>query len=219
MLKSTEIQRTLSSARFSPYRAVTDSADGALELYLWNADVSAALLVPLHIYEVVMRNAIAEALAHVYDSRWPWSEGLKQSLPDNPRSFSSRKELEDKASRFAVTDKVVSELKFVFWQQLFTSRFNRRLWIPQLFSTFPNLGTDKDVGEHRANLHTNVENVRRLRNRVAHYEPIFTRDIASDLDTICDLIARRSSEMEKWLRKNEKVTPLLANKPPLIIPC
>ena len=219
MLKSTEIQRTLSSARFSSYRAATDSADKAQELYLWNAEVSAALLVPLHICEVVMRNAIAEALAHIYGSGWPWSEGLKQSLPDNPRSFRPRKELEDKASRFNATGKIISDLNFIFWQRLLTRPFEHRLWASQLFAVFPNLSIKKSVGEHRVNLYEKVASVRKLRNRVAHYEPIFTRDIASDLDTICDLIARRSSEMEKWLRKNEKVTPLLANKPPLILPC
>lgn len=43
----------------------------ALELYAWNALVSAALLMPLHICEVVLRNAVADALQSVYGTNWP----------------------------------------------------------------------------------------------------------------------------------------------------
>ena len=110
MLKQTEIQRTLSSARFGSYRSVTDSADRALELYLWNAEVSAALLVPLHFCEVVIRNGIVEALVQVYSSQWPWSDGFRRSLTDSSH-FSPKKELINKAGRFTTTGKIVSELK------------------------------------------------------------------------------------------------------------
>lgn len=44
---------------------------GALALYAWNAQVSAALMAPLHLCEVVVRNAAADAIAAVYGVNWP----------------------------------------------------------------------------------------------------------------------------------------------------
>jgi len=44
-----------------PRQAPWETRSRALALYAWNAEVSAALLAPLHICEVVMRNAAAEA--------------------------------------------------------------------------------------------------------------------------------------------------------------
>lgn len=35
----------------------------ALALYVWNAEVSGAFMAPLHICEVVIRNAVSDALA------------------------------------------------------------------------------------------------------------------------------------------------------------
>ena len=60
------IKDALTAARMSTYEAATAATPqlaGALALYAWNAQVSAALMAPLHICEVVIRNAVADALA------------------------------------------------------------------------------------------------------------------------------------------------------------
>jgi hypothetical protein len=64
------IKAALSPARLATYeRAAGVQADddvAALELYAWNAKVSGTLLAPLHVCEVVIRNAVAHALETVY---------------------------------------------------------------------------------------------------------------------------------------------------------
>lgn len=77
------IKTALSANRISTYeqaKGVTKaglvrplSLDKALELYAWNAQVSAAFLHPLHICEVVVRNGVANAIEAVYGPNWPWS--------------------------------------------------------------------------------------------------------------------------------------------------
>ena len=78
------VKAALSAARIATYEkaaGIIDPATGvvdpnstkALELYAWNALVSGALLMPLHVCEVVIRNAVAEALEAKYGAMWPWS--------------------------------------------------------------------------------------------------------------------------------------------------
>ena len=68
----------ISSPRISTYESATGGKKPnnleALDLYAWNADVSGALLIPLHICEVAIRNAVAEAIENVYgiDGRGLW---------------------------------------------------------------------------------------------------------------------------------------------------
>ncbi len=71
------IKATLSTPRIETYKAATagdPTLSSALVLYAWNAQVSAALLAPLHICEVSIRNAISDAIAAAHGPQWPWSE-------------------------------------------------------------------------------------------------------------------------------------------------
>lgn len=67
-MPSNSIKASLSAARVGTYEAYVgghagvDQTKKALNLYMWNAQVSAAFLVPLHICEVVTRNALSEVL-------------------------------------------------------------------------------------------------------------------------------------------------------------
>jgi hypothetical protein len=79
---------------------------------------------------------------------------------------------------------VVAELSFGFWTGLLANRYHARLWEPALRRSFPLL----PPGVTRRSLHRRVESVRRLRNRVAHHEPVFGRDLAGDHRDILELL-------------------------------
>lgn len=70
------VKVALSAARISTYEASASDEAAALLLYVWNAQVSGALLAPLHICEVVVRNAVSYVLSSVYGERWPWSQSF-----------------------------------------------------------------------------------------------------------------------------------------------
>ena len=55
--------------------------------------------------------------------------------------------------------------------------------------------------------------VRVLRNRIAHHEPIFNRRHIDDLATMRALVGYKSTEMQDWLDAVEAVTALVATKP------
>ncbi len=54
--------RRFSAPRLAPYLAVAGNLQDAVHLYRWNVDLSGAVYEALHIFEVVLRNAIDEQL-------------------------------------------------------------------------------------------------------------------------------------------------------------
>ncbi len=192
-----------------------DLSSAAVALYDWNAQVSGAFLAPLHICEVVIRNAVSDALTAVYGDRWPWSRVFEESLPDsggyNPRRDlrSARMDFNTRRDR-PTTGKVIPELKFVFWQKMFTSRHDERIWDIHLRRVLPNLDEAKAINKLREEIYTDLEHVRSLRNRIAHHEPIFRRDLSGDLDRIAALTGFRCALTTQWMLTNQRVTSFLA---------
>lgn len=75
--------------------------------------------------------------------------------------------------------KVIAELTFGFWTGLTASRFEHTLWTPLLRQTF------RGTPPSRANFSTMVDQLRILRNRLAHHEPIFHRNLSQDYHDLC----------------------------------
>jgi hypothetical protein len=207
----------ISSPRISTYENATggkkpDSLE-ALDLYAWNADVSGALLIPLHICEVAIRNAVAEAIEQVYGNRWAWSSGFERSLPNPTRGFSPKKDLINARLNQRTIGKVIPELKFAFWQSIFTSRHDQRFWTPYLENLFPNMDTTLSIEDRRKLIYSELEQIRRLRNRIAHHEPIFTRNLADDYQKILSLVNYRCAVTAKWLDEHQRATEIISIKP------
>ena len=207
----------LSQARMSTYTNALDNRgsryEDALELYSWNSEVSAALLTPLHLCEVVIRNAVADALEHTYEERWPWLQGFIQSLPDPTRTYSPRRDLQNATRSARTTGKVIPELNFVFWQNMFTSRHDNRIWNKQLHSVLPNLDKQIPISDSRESIYNDLQQIRMLRNRIAHHEPIFKRALHDDYSKIITLIRYRCPITAEWLDNNQQVTAVLASNP------
>ena len=214
------IRAVLSPPRLGRYETavgITGPDDSrAIELYAWHAQVSAALLAPLHICEVVIRNAVSEALEARYGAQWPWSPGFEQSLPpivQHSRDYQPLLDITKIRASFQTTGKVIPELKFVFWQKMFTTRHDARLWNPYLLKVFPNLDPNQSVQALRKRIYADLEEIRKLRNRIAHHEPIFMRDLPGDLQKIEDLVAFRSQIAATWMMQNQQASALIAARP------
>lgn len=190
-----EILHALAAPRMSTYlRATGGDPEAAITLYGWNARLSAALMVPAHFAEITVRNAVDETLTLVYGPHWPWNPTFERSLPDGrTRSYSQRNDLVTTRARQTSTGKVIAELKFVFWEKMFTARYDARLWTPHITEQFPAAPPQNPAGL-RNTIRQNLGTIRALRNRIAHHEPIFTRDIAAELAAMESLIGYRSPQ-------------------------
>jgi len=202
----------LSTPRIGTYvAACSGDMTKAVALYGWNARLSAALMLPAHFAEVTTRNAVDEALTKVYGSRWPWDQTLLRSLPNPTKGYSPRKNLMDVARREMTTGKVIAELKFMFWQTIFTARHDGRLWTPHIAACFPN--TAMQPKALRTRIYDDLEVIRQLRNRMAHHEPIFRRNAGTELIRMTELIDMRSRPTGDWVKAMEDVTAVLLERP------
>lgn len=185
----------------------------ALELYAWNGQVSSAMLLPLHICEVVLRNAVAEVLESIYGDQWPWDLTFETSLPIPQFGYSMRRDLMSARRNKTTQGQVIPELKFAFWQNIFTSRFDGRLWTPHLASALPNSPAHIPINVRRKALYDNLEKIRRLRNRIAHHEPIFARDLREDLDAIYEVTRWRCQTTAVWMDLHQTAGDLIVKRP------
>jgi len=215
----TAIKHALSAVRIRTYETavgtLNDAGLSALNLYLWNAQISGALLVPLHLCEVVIRNAVADALEHKYGNCWPWSSGFETSLPSPATGYSPRQDLINARRHAHAVDKIIPELKFAFWQNMFTSRHDHRLWKTHLSRIMPGLNVTKPINDLRKMIYDALEDVRRLRNRIAHHEPVFSRNLAQDFSRMAQLIAYRSAVTADWMLEHHhrQIQVLLQTRP------
>lgn len=209
------IPATLSKPRFDTYLTACDQdIAAALHLYHWNAEISAALLFPLHIFEICFRNPAANVIESCYNPSWPNSNAFGLSLPDAPKPyFSPRREIRRAARRNPTTGKVIADLKFAFWVSMYTSRHQGRLWAPYIAREYPNLPAEMTLDTARRKIHDTADGLRELRNRIAHHEPIFRRDLVSDYKSILEIVTYRCAVTAGWMSRSQQVTDLLTLKP------
>lgn len=206
------IKNSLSNIRLRQYLKATDNNSEALELYLWNSTISAALLPALSLCEVTLRNTIDFALTNIYGRRWAYNKAFHISLPNTKKGFNSRREIEELSKKHKnAPDQIIAETKFIFWQSLLTKRHDERIWNTQLNLCFPNMNLTIPVSERRAKIYQTIERVRRLRNRIAHHEPIFYLDTRAKYEMICQMIGLRCKTTENWIRNHKKQYQWLAH--------
>lgn len=211
------IPLVLSTPRFETYlKARNGNVLRALQLYHWNAQISSAFLYPLHIFEICLRNAVANAAESFYQTdEWPWSPAFEMSLPttQTTRYFSARREListrDWKSRPEQTTGKVIAELKFAFWVSMYTGRHDVRLWNRYLRREYPNIPLALSVPAARDRIHKTADKVRDLRNRIAHHEPIFSRNLETEYNEIAEVIGFRCLHTTAWMKRSQNVIWLL----------
>ena len=129
------------------------------------------------------------------------------------RGYQPREDLQSCGARLPTAGKVVAELKFAFWQNLFVRGQQARIWDTHFATAFPGYDKTLTLAQARARMFDNIEKIRKLRNRVAHHEPIFARNLAEDRDRIRQVIEWRRPGTAHWVDSIEQVTILLAKRP------
>jgi hypothetical protein len=96
---------------------------------------------------------------------------------------------------------------------MFTGRYDTRIWHHHLQNVMPNLDSSLNVPALRAAIYNDLEQLRRLRNRIAHHEPIFARNLANDYEKILELVTYRCTVTAKWLNNNQQATAVIIERP------
>jgi hypothetical protein len=185
------LREAISPARLRTYlRLAHHNSRRALDRYAANTRAGAALYPMLQTNEVVLRNAIDRALASQFGGGWPYAVGFLRSLPRGERSAfeaSVRRVEKTIGVPRATTGDVVAAQTYWFWVMLLNARFEQRIWSRELQRVFPHAPPQVD----RAVLHSRADSLRRLRNRIAHHEPLLGHDLRG--------AHRRAAGMIRWV--------------------
>ena len=177
----------------------------AVRLHVWNTAVSAAFYGPLQVLEVALRNAMNRRLGGRYGAAWYDNDcaGLNNGALDWIRSAKAELQQDGHGND---PHQVVAALSFGFWVSLLgrggpgpTTRGRsgaRRCATPS---------------PHRRNrlirrqAHRPLNALRTLRNRIAHHEPIFLRNLAEDHERILEVAGWISPVTRAWIEHHSRV--------------
>lgn len=193
MLTNEALEKTLSRERLEKYLQDThQDMDRAIKLYEENTRLSEAFYTPLQCVEICLRNSIHNVLSSTYGDRW-FAGGASPLNNDSLRMIFDVLEELRKDGRPILPGRVVAELKFAFWVGLLGPHYDATLWRKSLYRAFLVGG-----GKSRSRVHGRFNAIRRFRNRIAHYEPIFHRPLIQMHDEIIESIGWMCRETAAW---------------------
>lgn len=185
------LARFLSVERLGKYLQMAQGRpDEAARLYMENLNQCQLLYAKLHWLEIGLRNAVNHQLVQKYGDMWF----------DNPHVGLGIKEQQqiDKARKCLARDKkpltngnMVAEISFGLWVNLFNFPYEV-LWRFPLRQAFAGHAGALQRHEISKKLHP----VLKLRNRIAHYEPILVLDLKQLQQDIGTLIGWLAPEMK-----------------------
>lgn len=209
-----QLETSLSYERLGTYLEATRGDRGeAIRLHVWNTTVSAAFYGPLQGLELALRNAMHGRLSQRYGPAWY----------DNPAAGLDKGALErvERAKVGLLRDNreiapadVIATLSFGFWVSLLgpggrtgngpKANYEMTLWRPALRGAFPYC-----TRLNRRQAHRPLDALRDLRNRIAHHEPIFRRNLTSDHRQIIDVAGWISPTTKAWIEHYSQVPAMI----------
>ena len=209
------LEASLSQERLQSYlTAAGGDPTQALQLYIWNTDLSAALYQPLQGLEITLRNAFHRELSQTYGS--DWYDQIPQILTErsNDNITKAKKDITSRG-KSATPSRIVAELSFGFWVSLLgygrkgNNNYEMKLWRPALYKAFPNRPAK---GFNRKLANKEFTRIKDLRNRVAHHEPIIhNQDLLSEYYRILEAISWVCKDTAIWISSNSRF-PEIFNK-------
>jgi hypothetical protein len=195
--------------------------DQACRLFEWNVRASGAAMEAIHVFELVLRNAIDRELRI-------WNEDMAGSpdwlLAPHPylmralnrhvvaEAVTRARRTATEHGRHVTHDDVLAQLSLGAWRYILPSKSNKskqKLWevaIKNAFPAWPGEWTAESVVSRVANAHG-------LRNRVAHLEPLHRYDLRRarrDMRSVCHGIG---PDAARFFVQTERLLPLVDSNP------
>lgn len=169
-MKWNDLEQHLSAARVGRYRTECGGdATAATTAYTHNLLLAEAMFPMLNVLEIALRNGIHAALTSKY-GRTDWWEAWTGD-PAFKWQLGQIAEAKAKLVRrheAQTPDKIIAELTFAFWSSLFNAAFHITLW-SSLYLLFKHCPKRM---RQRKTISAALNQIRDLRNRVFHHEPL-----------------------------------------------
>lgn len=170
----------------------------AIISYSWNIELSQFLYPAIQILEVSIRNTLHRTLTDCFDTSHWFDDAFLYDAEHRAVRQAKEKLLREKKP--IEPGRIVAELSFGFWTSLFDVRYEHQqvLWPKLLKPVFPYMPRGQRT---RTFLSRKLNQVRLLRNRVFHYEPIWHwKDLQNQHDDIVHLIRWLSPVANEYLK-------------------
>lgn len=155
----------LSAERLATYvRAAANNHEKAADLYIENLKQCSILYGKLHWLEVGLRNAMNRELSQKYGAEWFDNPHIGLNEKDISQIEKAKAQLH-KENKPLTNSNIIACLSFGFWVNLFNYDYDT-LWRHCLRRTF---AADR---LERKRISGTLHPILKLRNRIAHYEPI-----------------------------------------------
>ncbi len=198
----------MSAVRLQRYIAIAggDSAQ-ALRLYMWNTALSESLYGLLQGIEITLRNKIDERLTISFGSQW--YDNSKIGI-----QFAQQRQINDAKSSLQFQRKpldhsrMIAELNFGFWVGLLGRQYEN-LWRSQLRQIFINTSAPL----LRKEAHKALNEIRFLRNRIAHHEAILQRRLPEEHALILTVIRWLCAVTADWIAHHSRFDEVYQLRP------
>ena len=190
------LAQSISRVRLEKYiHASNGDLDLALTAYERNTRLSEELYTPLQSLEICLRKFLSGRLVAQFGDDWlansPLANDALEEIAEIRSSFQSGSENSP--------DKIIADLRFVFWVGLTGPRYDSTLWRMTLYKAFVARG-----GLPRNQVHGRLNALRRLRNRIAHHEPIFHRPLDAFHEEIIEAIGWMCPDTAAWTLQHSR---------------
>ena len=230
-----ELTKVLSAERLAKfYQPSTVAPWEALANYAWNVALCEALYPLLHQVEVVFRNALNDAIAPAYATGGvftdvdSWMDSPRTPLTSYARSevskakkkllgWDDQRQTYNRSPTLIQHADLVAAVDFGFWTglmhrtYLFQNSNDKRFWPHLLPAVFPAYNGKHD----RAFLgvaSTIANDIRKLRNRVFHHEPIWRRaSLAGERAQMLKLMGWTCPAAERIVGTLDRLPHVLSN--------
>ncbi len=212
MYKKLEIY--LSKERLNKYLELANNdKDESIKLYKKNLKISSKMYILLSCFEVFFRNIINNSISNNYwiininnlhikilkDLKKYQTLSKTKSNQNISKFFDIQNTFIQKAKDDLIKEKkpisndyLISKLNFAFWENLLSKNYENIIWNKYLKNTFKC---------NRGYLQKEINNFRKLRNRIAHNECILKYDIQNFQDRIFKILDLVDSDLKEFIKE------------------
>lgn len=194
-----DLRAAASDVRLQSYRESDQGDVDTVVHYLWNLRLSEALYPILAIFEVTLRNQIHNALTERHGTEaWFDKKGV---LRERERDeIEQSKEALRRNDKPVDANRIVAQMNLGFWCALLQDTYEDRFWEPDggalLKAVFPYAPEGSRL---RNGLWKVCNSARVLRNRVAHYRPVFNQpdlaEVHGDTVKVIEWMSRAMADL------------------------
>lgn len=193
------LEAAISIERFQTYLEACDGNRAtAIDAYALNSAVSSAIYPLIQNLEIALRNSFHRQLSERYGEWWFDELGLIGDASQRSKLTDAKIELV-KNKKELTAGRIVASLSFGFWTMCLSKQYEDRLWRRGgLSAAFSNLGSKPS----RNNVTSKLNEIRKLRNRIAHHEPILRFDLIKRRGETIELTRMLSPILGEWTERH-----------------